>query len=205
MELVVLTFLTTCFLAYLSDFFLTFLLAFSLTGLLTRFLTFFLTNLLTFFLTYLPTFFLAYLSDISSGISSYSLSGIYSDILLLVEVHCSQMIAVEVRQPTLAARLAVEVRQRTLAVEVPQGTLEAEDRGWGPAGNTGSRGSLLRSCREHRKQGVRLKNSSFLTWRVGKKEGMTSFHLRLGNFSDVSFQGILKMSQGWTTFINLAN
>ena len=156
-------------------------------------------------------------SNILSGISSYSLSGIYSDILLLVEVHCSQMIAVEVRQPTLAARLAVEVRQRTLAVEVPQGTLQAEDRGWGPAGNTGSRGSLLKSCREHRKRGIAeekeeekeeqwgSKNlvSSPDGW--GKKEGMTSSHLRLGNFSDVSFQGILKMSEGWTTCINLAN
>ena len=101
------------------------------------------------------------------------------------------------------------------------GTLAAEDSGWGPAGNTGSRGSRLRSGREHWQQriavevlqgtqkagnrrgegggeggAVRLKKSSFLTWRVGKKEGMTSSHLRLGNFSDVSFQGILKDERG---------
>ena len=38
---------------------------------------------------------------------------------------------------------------RRIAVEVRQGTLAAEDRGWGPAGNTGSRGSRFRSGREH--------------------------------------------------------
>ena len=36
-----------------------------------------------------------------------------------------------------------------LAVEVRQGTLAAEARGWGPAGNTERRWSWLRSGREH--------------------------------------------------------
>ena len=70
------------------------------------------------------------LSDISSGILFGILSGILSDI-------SSYM------------RSGREHLAWILAVEVRQGTLGVDGRGWGPAGNTGRGWSWLRSGREH--------------------------------------------------------
>ena len=72
-------------------------------------------------------------SDISSGI----LSGILSDISSGIYSDISYM------------RSGREHVAWILAVEVRQGTLGVDGRGWGPAGNTGRGWSLLRSGREH--------------------------------------------------------
>ena len=82
------------------------------------------------------------LSGISSGILSDILSGILSGISSGILSGISSGILSDMRsgREHLAWILAVEVRQ---------GTLGVDGRGWGPAGNTGRGWSWLRSGREH--------------------------------------------------------
>ena len=101
-------------------------------------------------------------SDILSDIFSVILSGISSDILSDI---FSDILPVEVRQCPLRSgsrgpagntwggysrlRSGREHWAGMLAVEVRQGTLGGDGRGWGPAGNTGRGWSWLKSGREH--------------------------------------------------------
>ena len=79
------------------------------------------------------------LSGISSGILSGKSSGILSSNFLL-HILCPISSYMRSGREHLAWILAVEVRQ---------GTLGVDGRGWGPAGNTGRGWSWLRSGREH--------------------------------------------------------
>ena len=104
------------------------------------------------------------LSGISSGNLSDILSGILSGILLafylayLLAFYLAYLLAfylaVEVQRCALSwegprLRSGREHLAWILAVEVRQGTLGVDGRGWGPAGNTGRGYSRLRSGREH--------------------------------------------------------
>ena len=128
-----LTYLLTFFLAYVLAFcltvFLTYLLTFCLTSLLTLFLTFFLAYLLTFCVTVFLTFFLTFLLRHSSGWHSFWHSFWH------IPWHSFWLSSWHIFWYSfLTFCLAGEVRQW-------QGTVAADGRGWGLAGNTGRRSS----------------------------------------------------------------
>ena len=101
------------------------LLAFYLTYFLAFDLAFYLAYLLAFYLTFYLAFYLAYL------LAFY--------VAYLLTFYLAYLLALYVAY-LLAWILTVEVRQ---------GTLGVDGRGWGPAGNTGRGWSWLRSGREH--------------------------------------------------------
>ena len=109
------------YLAYLLAYYLANLLAFYLANILALYLAYFLAFYLTFFLA----FYLAYL------LAFY--------LAYLLTFYLAYLLA-----PYVAYLLAW-----ILAVEVRQGTLGVDARGWGPAGNTGRGYSRLRSGRKH--------------------------------------------------------
>ena len=85
------------------------------------------------------------LSDIPPGISSGILSGRWGP-----AVHILSNFLLHILCPISSyMRSGREHLAWILAVEVRQGTLGVDGRGWGPAGNTGRGWSWLRSGREH--------------------------------------------------------
>ena len=90
------------------------------------------------------------LSGISSGIYSDISSGILSGILsaILSGISSGISLGISIWQ-IFYMRSGREHLAWILAVEVRQGTLGVDGRGWGPAGNTGRGWSWLRSGREH--------------------------------------------------------
>ena len=118
------------YLAYLLAFYLAYLLAFHLAFYLAYLLAYYLANLLAFYLANILALYLAYL--LAFYLTFY--------LAYLLTFYLAYLLALYVAY-LLAWILAVEVRQ---------GTLGGDTRGWGPAGNTGRGYSRLRSGREHR-------------------------------------------------------
>ena len=121
---------------------------------------------LTFYLTFYLAFYLAFLSGILSGTLSdvgsailiwHSSLAFFSGILTVrLAFHLAFLSGILIWHSYLAFYLALYLAfylayllAFSPAVEVRQGTLGVDSRGWGPAGNTGRGFSRLRSGREH--------------------------------------------------------
>ena len=173
-----LTYLLTCFLTYLLTFFLTYLLTFFLTylfeilfdissdilsdissdilsdisfdilsdissGILSGISFEILSDISsdpTFFLTYLFTFFLTYLLKYLWTLSPRISCDILSDISLNILSDISSDISFDILS---------DISPHMIAVEGRRGTLNSQDRGWGPARNTELARSRLRADTEH--------------------------------------------------------
>ena len=151
-----LTYLLAFYLAFYLTYLLAFYLAFYLAYLLAYILTYLLAFYLAFYLAYLLEYLLAYLSGISSGIFSGILpgksSGTLSDILSSYMFPAGPQprpSTPSVPCRTSTASIHAQLRSGRehwawmVVVEVRQGTLGVDTRGWGPAGNTVDRGSQL--------------------------------------------------------------
>ena len=130
--------LTFC-LANLLTYLLIFLLTYLLTCVLTFFLAYCLTSFLTFCLTYVLSFCLTFFLAYCLTFCQFCLTFFLTFWLTFFLTFCLTFFLTYLLTFFLTFYLAVEVRQ---------GTLSADGRGWGPAGNTERRWSPLRSGRE---------------------------------------------------------